>query len=91
MKRDATLVGIGEQKIGHLQRHHSKRGTVIRYHRPRAHTLSDELVPPRRPIEPVRFGWRDTFNLIASFLVIGGIYVAFLAWLAIAAASQVKP
>jgi hypothetical protein len=80
-----------DQVLGYLQHYSSREGRVLKMRRPREHSLADELCPPRKPIEPINGGWRDAFEMVASFVVIGGIYVAFIAWIAIASASQVAP
>lgn len=80
-----------DQVMGVMQHYRTRDGRVLKLRRPRAHTLADELCPPRRPIEPVTGGWREVFEIIAGVLVMGGIYVAFIAWVAIASASTVTP
>lgn len=77
-----------EVRTGSLQRFHTRRGPELRYVKSQAHRLSDELVPPRRPIEPVETSWLE---LLASFAVIGGIYLAFIVWMAVASVSTVAP
>lgn len=81
----------GDQ-VGVMQHYRYADGSRrLRMRRPRAHTLSDELVPPRRPVEPVKGGWREFFEVIAGILVLGSLYIGFLAWIAIASASTVTP
>lgn len=78
--RDADKV------LGHLQRHRSKDGTVLRFHdrRPRDVRVADELCPP--PQQP-----ESWVNFVVSFLTIGLIYIAFISWFALASASTVAP
>lgn len=82
-----------EHRVGTMQHYVTREGRTLKMARRRdtAHRLSDELVPPRMPIEPVRFGWHDAIELVASFVVIGLIYLGFIVWVAIASASTVTP
>lgn len=89
-----------EQRLGHYQRHRTRRGTVLRFHR--AHRLADEmagyLAERRLPVRQARryFGlergeWRDVWELAGSFIVVLLLVVALGAWWVIAWAAQTPP
>jgi hypothetical protein len=49
----------------------------------RFHSLTDELYPPRQPIEPVRFNRRDFIEIVVGVPVLGTLLfgIPFLLWL----------
>jgi hypothetical protein len=51
-----------------------------------AHRLTDELYPPRQPIEPVTFDRRDLIEIVVGVPVLGTLLfgIPFLLWLAAA-------
>jgi hypothetical protein len=53
-----------------------------------AHSLTDELYPPRQPIEPIIGGWREVREIVGGFVLLILIGVAFWLWMSIDAASK---
>ena len=64
-------------------------GAIIRPRTSLAHSLADEVHPPRPVIEPVIGGWREVREIVAGFVVLALVGAAFWLWMAIGAASQV--
>jgi hypothetical protein len=48
-----------------------------------AHSLTDELYPPRQPIEPVTFNRRDLIEIVVGVPALGALLfgIPFLIWL----------
>jgi hypothetical protein len=67
-----------EKPVGHVQRHHTKDGIVMRYHARPAHSYLDEIRP--RPIieEYDDNGWTLAGTLIGQVLIVGGVMSAVL-------------
>jgi hypothetical protein len=49
-----------------------------------AHSLADELPPPRPTIERVVGGWREVGEIVAGMVIFGALFIGipFLLWLA---------
>ena len=76
MKRHAS-----ETTLGHLQRHHTRRGPVLRLHRRPSGLIVQQAAPLR--IDPMR----EVAEILAGVVVLGAFIVGALLWIAIGQAA----